>query len=54
MFTLTHYGAPAYMTLEQAVGGMGYRLIVSTWSPLAVVTFSLREIMKEMKEKGGN
>lgn len=51
MFTLTHYGAVAYMSVQQAVE-MGYRLIVSTWTPLAVVTYSLMEIMKEMKEKG--
>lgn len=51
MFTLTHYGAVSYMTVDEAVA-MGYRLIVSTWSPLAVVTQSLMGIMKEMKEKG--
>lgn len=51
MFTLTHYGAVAYMTAKEAFE-MGYRLIVSTISPLSVVTYSLMGIMKEIKEMG--
>ena len=51
MFTLTHYGAVSYMSVQQAVE-MGYRLIVSPWNSLAVAAYAVMEFMKELKEKG--
>lgn len=51
MFTLTHYGACAYMTAQEAFD-MGFRLIVSTIGPLSVATYALMGIMREINEKG--
>ena len=51
MFTLTHYGAVAYMSVQQAVD-LGYRFLVSPWNSLAVAAYAVTEFMKELKEKG--
>ena len=51
MFTLTHYGAVAYMPVHQVVE-MGYRLIISPWSTLAVAAHAVTEFLEELKETG--
>ena len=51
MFTLTHYGEVAFMTVQE-VAEMGYRLLVSPWGALAFASFAVREFMRELKETG--
>jgi 2,3-dimethylmalate lyase len=51
MFTLTHYGEVAFMTVQE-VTGMGYRLLVSPWGALAFASYAVREFMQELKETG--
>ena len=50
-FTLTHYGAVAYMSVQQVVE-MGYRLLVTPWNSLAVASYAVMEFLKELKETG--
>ena len=51
MLTLTHYGAVAYMSVQEAVD-LGYRLLISPWGVLAAAGYAVREFMRDLKEKG--
>ena len=51
LFTLTHYGAVAYMSIPEVVE-MGYRLLISPWGVQAAAAYAAMEFMKELKEKG--
>ena len=51
MFTLTHYGAASFMTVQE-VAEMGYKLLVSPWGALAFASHAVMEFMKVLKETG--
>ncbi len=51
MFTLTHYGAASFMTVQE-VAEMGYRLLVSPWGALAFASHAVTEFMRTLKETG--
>ena len=51
MLTLTHYGAVAYMPVQEAVD-LGYRLLVSPWGVLAAAGYAVREFMRDLKKNG--
>lgn len=51
MFTLTHYGAISFITVQEAVE-MGFRLLVSPWGALAFASHAVAEFMKGLKETG--
>jgi 2,3-dimethylmalate lyase len=51
MLTLTHYGAVAYMSVQEAVD-MGYRLLISPWGVLAAAGYAVRQFMKDFNETG--
>ena len=51
MFTLTHYGAASFMTVQE-VAEMGYRLLVSPWGALAFASHAVMEFMRTLKETG--
>jgi 2-methylisocitrate lyase-like PEP mutase family enzyme len=51
MFTLTHYGAVAFLPVQE-VAELGYRIMISPWGALAFASHAVAEFLTELKTTG--